>query len=169
VAALGVSVFAVGSPSASACCVAMTEAERVAASDVIFEGTALEGATESGIQRFRVTRYLKGSGPGIVGVNTGQRVSSGLMMVTSVSINPDAETEWRIFGQRQADGNLITNNCLGSARLPLPPLAAINEAPKSKLKLGRPAGTNRLTRVTKKLKAAAKRTARRARGSLRRR
>ena len=48
----------------------MTAAQQRERADVIFNGLALEGPTATGIQRFRVTRYFKGSGPRVVRVNT---------------------------------------------------------------------------------------------------
>jgi hypothetical protein len=56
--------------AAQASCIPMTAAQQRARADVIFNGRALEGPTATGIQRFRVTRYLKGRGPRIVRVDT---------------------------------------------------------------------------------------------------
>jgi hypothetical protein len=105
--------------SASASCVLSTEDERIGWADVIFEGTALEGATETGVQRFRVSRYLKSGGPEVVSVQTG-RTASG--RTTSVSIKVEAGSEWRIFGRGSPDAIVDTSVCQGSGRLPLPPL-----------------------------------------------
>jgi hypothetical protein len=112
----------VAAPTASACCIWTPEADRIAGADVIFEGVALEGATETGIQRFRVTRYLKGAGPEIINVNTYHRSNgSFIFATTSVSIHADAGSEWRIFGYGSPDAALQANSCT-SRRLPLPPL-----------------------------------------------
>jgi hypothetical protein len=110
-------------PSAFALCVPSTEQERMAWADVIFEGTALEGSTETGVQRFRVSRYLKSGGPEVVSVQTGRWVStSGFSGGSSISINVEAGTEWRIFGRGSPGAILDTNTCLGSKPLPLAPL-----------------------------------------------
>ena len=41
----------------------MTAAQQRARAHIIFKGVALDGLTATGIQRFRVIRYLKGKGP----------------------------------------------------------------------------------------------------------
>ena len=111
---LGVA-WGVAPAAASASCASLTPAQQWALADVVFDGTALEGPTETGVQRFRVTRYLKGSGPAVVGVQTGNRRSSGGSVVTSsVAIAPAAGERWRIFARRLAGGTLDTNACLGS-------------------------------------------------------
>ena len=57
--------------AASASCIRTTVAEQRARADVIFDGRALDGPTATGIQRFRVSGYIKGRGPAIVRVQTG--------------------------------------------------------------------------------------------------
>lgn len=52
--------LAVLAADAYASCVPMTVAQQRARADVIFDVVALNGPTPSGVQRFRVTRYLKG-------------------------------------------------------------------------------------------------------------
>jgi len=67
---------------------------------VIFNGIALENPTPTGIQRFRVSRYLKGRGPLIVRVSTGNiRRADGTGSVTSVSIVVHRGERWQIFEQ----------------------------------------------------------------------
>jgi hypothetical protein len=165
-------IFAASESPAAACCVPMTEAQRIDISDVIFEGTALDGPTESGIQQIRVSRYLKGDGPDIVAVRTG----TGLTVMSTVGIRVSAGSEWRIFGQRQPDGTVNTNICLGSGQLPLPALGenVRQAAPGPNLVLGDPVSLTeppktRQPRVAKQTKSRTKRTARRPRGSLKRR
>jgi hypothetical protein len=114
----------VAARTASACCIWTPGADRIAGADVIFEGVALEGATEPGIQRFRVMRYLKSTGPETVSVKTGYVLLKGTTWAyasTTVAIRPDAGSEWRIFGYQTADGVLTANSCT-SRMLPLPPL-----------------------------------------------
>jgi hypothetical protein len=135
IAVLAVVLTAILSPPASASCISSTEAERIAGVPIIFEGVALEGPTATGVQQFRVTRYLKGAGPGIVSVATGYRVDprSGMALPSSISITAEAGSAWRIFAAHgRTEGLLETNTCTGSARLPLPRLlvAALHPARK---------------------------------------
>lgn len=103
--------------TASASCIRMTPAERRARADVIFDGVALEGPTATGIQRFRVTRYLKAGGPAVVRVNTGNvRRADGSGTVTSVSILVKRVERWRIFARGSARKVLRTSVCDGSRR-----------------------------------------------------
>ena len=103
--------------TARASCVPMTAAEQRARADVIFDGLALEGPTATGVQRFRVIRYLKGRGPGIVRVNTGIiRRADGSGMTTSVSLFVKRGERWRIFARGSARKILQTNLCDGSRR-----------------------------------------------------
>jgi hypothetical protein len=103
---------------AQASCIPATAAQQRARADVIFDGVALEGATASGVQRFRVTRYLKGSGPRIVRVATGHiRRADGTGSVTSVSIVAARGQRWRIFARGSARRVLQSNVCDGSRPL----------------------------------------------------
>jgi hypothetical protein len=96
----------------------MTPAQQRARADVVFEGVALENATATGVQRFRVSRYLKGRGPRIVRVSTGNiRRADGTGSVTSVSIVVRRGERWRIFAQGSARRALRTSVCDGSRRL----------------------------------------------------
>jgi hypothetical protein len=100
-----------------ASCVAMTATQQRARADVIFDGTALEGPTPTGIQRFRVTRYLKGRGPQIVRVSTGNiRRADGSGTVTSVSLLVKRGERWRIFARGNPRVVLRTNVCDGSRK-----------------------------------------------------
>jgi hypothetical protein len=104
--------------TAYASCVAMTPAQQRARAQTIFDGRALEGPTATGIQRFRVTRYIKGRGPQIVRVNTGNiRRADGSGSVTSVSIIVRRGERWRIFAQGTPPKVLRTNICDGSRKL----------------------------------------------------
>lgn len=92
-------------------------AELKARADVIFDGRALEGPTATGVQRFRVGRYLKGSGPAIVRVQTGNvRRADGSGSTTSISILVRRGERWRIFARGSARKVLATNQCSGSRR-----------------------------------------------------
>ena len=117
VAALAAALF-VSVSAAFASCIYATAAEHRARADVIFDGVALEGPTATGVQRFRVTRYLKGRGPTIVRVNTGNvRRSDGTTgSVTSVSIVVKRGERWRIFAQGSPRTILRTTVCDGSRK-----------------------------------------------------
>jgi hypothetical protein len=121
VVACGLAILA---PAAYALCEPSTEQQRIAAADVIFEGTALDGATETGIQRFHVGRYLKGNGPEIVNVWTGWVTvrSDGMWGVTSLTLQVTQGSEWRIFGHGSTYDVVSTISCSGSRTLPAPPL-----------------------------------------------
>jgi hypothetical protein len=105
------------SAAAYASCVPMTLAEQRARAQVIFDGVALEGPTATGIQRFHVTRYLKGRGPKVVRVNTGNiRRADGTGTVTSVSIIVKRGERWRIFARGTTGSVLRTSVCDGSRK-----------------------------------------------------
>ena len=85
---------------------------------MIFVGVVLEDATASGVQRFRVSRYLKGRGPRIVRVQTGNiRRADGTGSVTSVSVVARRSERWRIYARGSASRILRTSVCDGSRRL----------------------------------------------------
>lgn len=109
--------LAVLAASAHASCLPLTAAQQRARATVVFEGLALEGATSSGVQRFRVTRYLKGRGPRLVRVETGYvRRADGTGSITSVSIVVRRGERWRIFARGSAGKTLRTTACDGSRR-----------------------------------------------------
>ena len=118
---IAVTVFAALPAIAAASCIQMTPAEQRARADVIFIGTALEGRTGTGVQRFRVSRYLKATGPRIVRVATGEkRFAGGGGVVTSVSIHVERGERWKILAQGSARRVLRTSVCDGSRRLARP-------------------------------------------------
>jgi hypothetical protein len=103
--------------SASASCVRMTAQEQRARATVIFDAVALDNPTGTGVQRFRVTRYLKGRGPRIVHVSTGfVKHADGSGTLTSVSLIVHRGERWRIFGRGAAKGIVRTTVCDGSRR-----------------------------------------------------
>jgi hypothetical protein len=96
----------------------MTAAQQRARADIIFDGVALDGPTSTGIERFRVIRYRKGTGPRIVRLRTGRRLfPDGSGTTTSVSIDAAQGERWRIFARRLRRGVYETNVCDGSRRL----------------------------------------------------
>ncbi len=105
-------------PSAAASCVVMTAAQQRARAQIIFNGVALDGPTATGIERFRVIRYLKGKGPKIVRLSTGRkRYTGGGGVTTSVSIDAKRGQTWRIYARRLRPGIFQTTVCDGSRRL----------------------------------------------------
>jgi len=111
-------VIGVLAAAAQASCVPMTAAQQRARADVIFDGVALEWPTPTGVQRFRVTRYLKSSGPRVVRVNTANvRRPDGSGTTTSVSLLVRKGEKWRIYGQGSARRIVRSNVCDGSRRL----------------------------------------------------
>ena len=116
VALMAVALMLAGAAGAS--CIFMPSAEQRARADIIFDGVVLEGPTATGVQRFKVTRYLKGRGPAIVRVQTGtKRRADGTGSTTSVSIFAKRGQRWRIFARGAARKILQTNLCDGSRRL----------------------------------------------------
>lgn len=104
--------------AAQAICIASTPAELRARAHVIFDGVALEGPTATGVQRFRVTRYRKGSGPAVVRVRTGVvRRADGSVVTTSIALYVKKGERWRIFARGSAKRVLQSNYCDGSRRL----------------------------------------------------
>lgn len=121
----GVLILAVAAlavpPLAEASCILITPAQQHARATVIFEGVALQSPTSTGVQHFRVSRYLKGSGPSVVRVATGETVhAGGGGVVTSVSIHVVRGEKWRIFSRDPAQRVLRTSTCDGSKRLSKP-------------------------------------------------
>jgi hypothetical protein len=109
--------IAVLASAAHASCIPTTAAQQRARANVIFDGVALEGPTATGVQRFRVSRYLKGSGPPVVRVNTGHiKRADGSGTITSVSIDVRRGERWRVFARGSAQKVLRTSACDGSRR-----------------------------------------------------
>ncbi len=112
-----VTVASLLASTARASCIPITADEKRARADVILDGVALEGPTVTGIQRFRVMRYLKGQGPAIVRVSTGTiRRADGSGSTSSVSLIVKRGERWRIFARGSVRKILQTNLCDGSRR-----------------------------------------------------
>lgn len=119
IVSVGLVAAALMASAALASCIAMTAAQQRARASVIFEGVALEGPTGTGVQRFRVTRFVKGKGPRQVRVDTGfKRRADGTGSVTSVSLIVKRGERWRIFAPGSAYRVLRSNVCDGSRKLP---------------------------------------------------
>jgi len=102
---------------AHASCALVSASDRWKLAAVIVDARAVEGPTATGVQRFRVLRYLKGGGPAVIRVATG------------VAHNPDGSwvgfgeglfvhrgERWRIFARGSSGGILRTSVCDGSWR-----------------------------------------------------
>jgi hypothetical protein len=104
-----------GPAFARASCLPTTPAEQRARAQVVFDGVALDGPTPTGVQRFRVVRYLKGRGATVVRVDTGTiRRADGSGTLTSVSVVAERGERWRIFARRTPGSGLRTSLCDGS-------------------------------------------------------
>ena len=102
----------------SAGCAPLTSSQLRARAAVVFVGVALEGPTATGIQRFRIQRYVKGSGPAVVRVATGTiRHDGGEVGVPGVSLRVRKGERWRIFGRLAGSQVVRTTLCAGSHRL----------------------------------------------------
>ena len=96
----------------------MTAAQQRARAHIIFKGVALDGLTATGIQRFRVIRYLKGNGPKTVRLITGRkRLRGGVTVISSESIDASRGETWRIYARRVKPRLFQTSVCDGSRRL----------------------------------------------------
>lgn len=91
---------------AAGSCAAMSASAYLAGARAAFIGTAQGGpAAEAGSAgavllspaRFRVTRYLKGSGPPVVTVQTALTTHSGSMVANEDGIQPRAGQRWKIY------------------------------------------------------------------------
>lgn len=110
------------SAAAKGSCIATSPAELASRAGTVFEGEALPGRTGfNGIlvspALFRVSEYLKGSGPDEVAVETGLIETGFGFRGTSVSIEPRAGERWRIFTPSGIGGIVLTTTCDGSGVL----------------------------------------------------
>lgn len=119
---VGVVAAALAAPaSASALCVASSERQQFQRAEVVFVGIAMRGPNAERGQllspaRFWVVRYLKGTGPKVVRVQTGFSRKSRVLTSISVGIDPRAGEPWKIFGARSRSGVVRTSRCTGSRR-----------------------------------------------------
>jgi hypothetical protein len=111
--------LALPATSSASCIGPLTGKQLEARADVIFVGVALEGPTETGIQRFRVDRYLKGAGPETAGVATGvvaRADGSGSRVSTAVDVS--AGERWQVYATKRSGSDVLeTGDCAGSGKL----------------------------------------------------
>lgn len=108
--------------SSAASCVALTPSQQRNAASIIFIGTALPGptVTDSGRQvlvspaHFRVERYIKGNGPGVVAMQTAVQTAGGRVSISEDGITPQGGQRWTIY-VTSPHQPYATNICLGSA------------------------------------------------------
>ena len=106
--------------SAAPTCPALSASQAAARVDLVFEGVALPGpASANGIlstpARFSVSRYIKGTGAGIVSVAGGPRTASGgLISLTSAGVFAKAGQSWVVYANGQGDGIVETSSCDGT-------------------------------------------------------
>lgn len=102
--------------AAGAMCLPATDAERLAAAEFVFEGLVVRGPYSPA--RLNVLRYIKGSGPREVSVETGSMKNrDGTVTSSSVGISPHPGETWLIYGLGTRKGAVITSTCAGSRRL----------------------------------------------------
>jgi len=117
-------------PAASvavASCAGLTPAKQLEAARVVFDGTMLAGPTVAlgrvrvltSPARMRVRRYLKGDGPGTVGVQTAASSGGGGVSVNEDGIQAHAGQRWRIYSTGLGQP-FSTSMCAGSRMLRAP-------------------------------------------------
>lgn len=114
---VGVGISLLGSASvAHGACLSSTAEAREQRSDIVFEGVAIDGPYSPAT--FRVSRYLKGGGPELVRIKTGEiNLPNGEGVGTSDMPTPSPGETWLIYTQGVVDGVLQTRPCDGSRRL----------------------------------------------------
>lgn len=112
------------STAVTASCVMATPAEQLKQARAVFDGTMLRGPVVvlgktrflSSPARARVSRYLKGTGPRVVRVQTGLRAVRNEVIGNSEGIEPRAGERWRIYSD-SARQPFATSICSGSRML----------------------------------------------------
>lgn len=146
---LGVALLAT-SAAATVCAPATppTPREHLHGADVVLVGVALDGEVFNGEglfspARFRVTRYLKGSGPRVVAVETAFRDAGRLVGVTGGGITPLPGETWKLYAERRAGHPLTTEACTNSHRLRAAPAERAREGDNRRALAAKPAGIQR--------------------------
>jgi hypothetical protein len=108
----------------TASCAGLTAAQQLKAARVVFDGRMITGPTVrmggtsvlASPARVLVMRYLKGHGPGTVGVQTADTSSGTEVTVDAEGIEPRAGQWWRIFSDRSRPP-FPTSICAGSRQI----------------------------------------------------
>jgi hypothetical protein len=102
---------------ARAACEPSSASDRWRLAAVVVDARALEGPTATGVQRFRVLRYLKGGGPAVIRVATGvARDPDGSWVASGEGLFVRRGERWRIFARGPSRRILRTSICDGSWR-----------------------------------------------------
>lgn len=110
-------LLVLAAPDAHAACAAVSASDRWKLAAVIVDARALEGPTATGVQRFRVVRFLKGGGPTVIRVATGvARNADGSGWTSGEGIFVRRGERWRIFARGSSHRVLRTSVCDGSWR-----------------------------------------------------
>jgi len=110
-------MLVVAAADAHASCAPASASDRWKLAAVIVDARALEGPTATGVQRFRVLRYLKGGGPAVIRVATGvARNADGSGSTSSEGVVVHRRERWRIFARGSSRRILRTSVCDGSWR-----------------------------------------------------
>ena len=110
-------LLALVAADARAACESVSASDRWGLAAVIVDARALEGPTATGVQRFRVLRYLKGGGPAVIRVATGvARNPDGSWVASGEGLFVRRGERWRIFARGPSRRILRTSICDGSWR-----------------------------------------------------
>ncbi len=109
--------FAAGGPT----CPSISAAQAFARADVVFDGVAQIGAvTTTGYlstpTKFKVVRYLKGTGPAVVTTAGGPRTGGGIGFISleSAGLLVKAGESWVVYGKGDPSGVVETSVCYGT-------------------------------------------------------
>jgi len=115
--AAAAALLALAAADAHAACAPLSAGDRWNLTAVVVDARALEGPTATGVQRFRVLRYLKGGGPVVIRVATGvARYPDGSWVASGKGLLVRRGERWRIFTRGRSRRILRTSVCDGSWR-----------------------------------------------------
>lgn len=100
------------SGSASASCVAATQAERDSLADAVFVGRVLSVNEDRGTARFQILAVRKGD---LAKDATVRVLARPLRSSVTTGWTPEAGERWRVAVQRKRE-RWVTNDCLGTRR-----------------------------------------------------
>jgi hypothetical protein len=106
--------------SAAPACPALTASQAFARADVVFVGVAQRGpvATNGLLTtpvRFKVVRFLKGSGPSVIQVAGGPRTEGiGFIDLAGAGVRTRAGQKWVVYAKGSSAGIVETSSCYGT-------------------------------------------------------